>query len=282
MKKKLLAVGCSGNTSMLCCHKDAQVMYNLHCTDMYTKRVATTPDVWEGTILAKPVISLDDLMPLRETLYNVDLARIFWSSHGTKIKIKNKKEFAFYTGNGTVILFRDFIDYFVGPILDSGTKHVELLLDTCYSGSAKRSHSQTRSIVAKGKEPFEEKYIELYSPTINKLTGKKSNKKNITIISAASNNQSALGNSTSMVGYPFTVDTDGCSLWTYNIISAIVNAYGWAEGYEKDNWGYALKLERKRTKAAVLSTGLSGWLNSQPKTVVPVSDVKGKLSKVLL
>jgi len=251
--KKILSIGCSGGTSMVCCHKDAEVINTLHTSAEYRSGWIQKPELWEGKVLTKSVITIQDIVAYRDWLMDADIARIFWSSHGTTVKVGNKKEFAFYAGNNQVILFRDFLEGFVLPIYKAKKKKIDIWIDSCFSGKAKRRYtSRDKQILYPAK--YETKNIKLKNPKIirfEKSTAKKELPREMMILTAATGNQSALGELRNRIGSSFVGDTDGCSLWTYNLISAISNAHCWGDWYKKDNWNYVLKLERKRTKAIV-------------------------------
>jgi len=283
MTKKILAVGCSGGTSMVSCLQDAEKMYDLFCVDKeYKYKWGNPPALYDGRVIAKANMTLADLIAHFEWCKDCDELVIFWSSHGSLVKYKNKNEFAFYIGNNTVILFRHFLENFLLPIYKAKKKKIRIIIDTCYSGKAKKKIRRIVSENIEDKTIVETKYIELKNPKIKKLKNSNIDKKflkNISIISAATGNQSAFGAFDCNIEHGFIGNTNGCSLFTACLVSSITNAYAWAVGYKKRNWNYILKLTQKRSNNIVGALGLAGWLNSPPKTVAPQISTKGKKPK---
>ncbi len=286
MTKKILSVGCSGGTSMVSCLRDAEIMYDLFCADKdYKYFWQNPPELYNGRVIAKATMTIADLASVLEWCKDCDELVVFWSSHGSLVDYKKKKEFAFYIGNNSVILFRHFLENFLLPIYKAKPKKINIIIDTCYSGKAKKKIDKKRFSTVENKEPIQTKYISLKNPKIKKF--KKSNidkkfLKNISILSATTGKQSALGDLDCNIEHGFIGNTNGCSLFTACLVSSITNAYGWAVGYKKRDWSYVLKLAQKRSDNIVKAMGLKGWLDSAPKTIPPKISTKGLKPKEVI
>jgi len=89
MKKKILAVGCSGNTSMVSCLRDAEKMYDLFCADKdYKYFWQNPPALYNGRVIAKATMTIADLASVLEWCKDCDELVVFWSSHGSLVKHK--------------------------------------------------------------------------------------------------------------------------------------------------------------------------------------------------
>ena len=89
MQKKLLAVGCSGGTSMLSCLKDAEKMYDLFCVGKeYKYKWGNPPALYNGRVIAKANMTLADLITHFEWCKDCDELIVFWNSHGSLVKHK--------------------------------------------------------------------------------------------------------------------------------------------------------------------------------------------------
>ena len=275
---KILSIGCSGGTSMVSCIKDAKVIYDLFCAEQdYKYFWQNPPALYVGKEIAKAVMTIDDLKNVFEWCKDSEELVVYWSSHGTLVEHEKKKEFAFYIGDNSVILFRHFLENFLLPIYKAKPKKIKIIIDACFSGKAKKKIDKKRFSVVETKEPLEAKYIELKSPKIKKFEKSNLDKKflkNISIISAAAGKQSAFGDFDCDITHGFMGNTNGCSLFTACLVSSITNAYAWGVGYKKRNWNYILKLAQKRSDNLVKSMGLKGWLESPPKTIAPKISVK--------
>ena len=282
MIKKFIAIGVSDG-GMTCCINDANIMYDLHCEEHHDLKWMDPPDTWQGKLIAQRVIDISDLQSIYEWCKDADILRVFWSGHGCLVK----KEFAFYMGDGTAMYMKHFLQNFLFPLYKAKEKQIDIIIDTCFSGKARRKFDKDKRNVLRKKTVLNEKFLDVKNPKIKKFTDNGTVTKfpnAIRIMSAATGKQSAFGEFNCSVENGFMADTHGYSLYTCCLASSIYNAMAWATGYKKRNWEYVYKLATKRVQNEVRSLGLRGWLDSAPKTVVPKPNerVGRKASKLIL
>ena len=281
MVKKILSVGCSGQTSMKCCELDAQNMLDLHCTNKYRAGWASQPELFKGVDIIEPVITANDITEFYDDLADADVLHVFWSSHGTTIKENGKKRFAFYCGEGRGIMFDDFLQNFILPLFEYKPKYINIIIDACESGIVKKKIiGRELKMIEQANDIFdkpEEKYVDVVKPEVMKMGTTNANKKLpkcIRLQLASIGGQPALGDLDGTAFNGFYPYTHGMSLYTSAYISAVCNGMMWGVGYKKNTWGYVNQLTNRIMKNTIESLGTEGWLNSAPRTTRQQGSVK--------